>query len=82
MKIYVMFILKKDSIIENLSKQEINEDSSFNANKPKETIIELSKKIIELKKISSRDPFYLLEGEKIMSLIFISSDENIHKSII
>ena len=42
-------------------------------------IRQLNKKLNEIK---SRYPFDLLEGEELMSIIFISSDENIHFSII
>ena len=36
----------------------------------------------ELKELKSRIPFKLLKGEKLMSLIFISDDNDIHYSII
>ena len=47
-----------------------------------ETIIEKDKKIRELELKISRFPFILEEGEVLMSIIFISSDQNLHYSII
>ena len=45
-------------------------------------IYEKEKEIKELKQRLSRFPFELNEGEKLMSLVFVSVDENIHCSII
>jgi len=47
-----------------------------------ETIIEKDKKIKELELKLSRLPFTLEEGEKLISIIFISSNQEIHCSII
>ena len=47
-----------------------------------ETIIEKDKKIRELELKISRFPFILEEGEVLMSIIFISSDQNLHYSVI
>jgi len=47
-----------------------------------ETIIEKDKEIKELKLKLSRLPFVLEEGEKLMSIIFISSDQKLHFSVI
>ena len=44
--------------------------------------LELIEKENEMKKIISRYPFELLEGENILSVIFISTDQKIHLSII
>ena len=45
-------------------------------------VIQLYKKIDELNEKLSRYPFELLKGEKLISVIFTSSDEKIHHSII
>ena len=47
-----------------------------------ETIIEKDKEIKELKSKLSRLPFSIEEGEKILSIIFISSDQKLHTSMI
>ena len=47
-----------------------------------ETIIEKDKEIKELKLKLSRLPFTLEEGEKLISIIFISSDQKLHFSVI
>ena len=47
-----------------------------------ELMEKLDSKENEIKKIISRYPFELLEGESILSVIFISSDQKIHYSII
>ena len=43
---------------------------------------EIKEKDKEIKEIKSRYPFELKEGEKLMSIIFESVDQNIHYSII
>ena len=53
-----------------------------NNNNNKEEIVELYKKIDNLKEKLSRYPFELLKGEQIISVIFISDDQNIHYSVI
>ena len=45
-------------------------------------LLELNKKIDELKEKLSRYPFELLKGEKIISVIFTTEDQKIHYSII
>ena len=45
-------------------------------------MVELCGKIEDLREKLSRYPFELLKDEKIISVIFISEDENIHYSII
>ena len=47
-----------------------------------EAIIEKDKEIKELKIKLSRYPFELNEGEKMISVMFFSSDQRIHHSII
>jgi len=72
----------------NLKKQ-IEEEKSLRMTYGKETkesyietIIEKDKKIRELELKISRFPFILEEGEVLMSIIFISSDQNLHYSVI
>ena len=57
-------------------------DNKNNSNNDKELIIQLYKKIDELKDKLSRYPFELSNGEKLISVIFTSSDQKIHTSII
>ena len=67
----------KDEIIK---KQELkikdHENTIFNKNK------ELEKLLDEIKTIKSIIPFEILPGEKIMSIIFKSDDQNIFNSIL
>ena len=59
--------------------QNINQDNISN----KDIIIkELNNEIDKLKEKLSRYPFELSKGEKLISIIFTSSDENMHYSII
>ena len=84
--------LKKDLNIEINNKNkliDINEElkqqlKSFknNSNTNKDIIIELYQKIDELKEKISRYPFELSKGEKLISVIFTSSDHKVHSSII
>ena len=60
--------------------QNIN-DNKDNSNKDN-IIKELNNEIDKLKKKLSRYPLELSNGEKLISVIFTSSDENIHYSII
>ena len=52
------------------------ENTIFNKNK------ELEKLLDEIKKIKSNIPFEILPGEKIMSIIFKSDDQNILYSVL
>ena len=58
-----------------------NKINAYKSNN-KEEIVELYKKIDNLKEKLSRYPFELLQGEQIISVIFISDDQNIHYSVI
>ena len=79
-----------ENIIEKeKEKKSIKNDSNINENYNKDKIIELfeeirlkDKEIRALQEQKSRFPFELLEGEKIMSIIINSEDENIQNSII
>ena len=79
-----------ENIIEKeKEKKSIKNDSNINENYNKDKIIELfeeirlkDKEIRALQEQKSRFPFELLEGEKIMSIIINSEDENIQYSII
>ena len=79
-----------ENIIEKeKEKNSIKNDSNINENYNKDKIIELfeeirlkDKEIRALQEQKSRFPFDLLEGEKIMSIIINSEDENIQYSII
>ena len=79
-----------ENIIEKeKEKNSIKNDSNINENYNKDKIIELceeirlkDKEIRALQEQRSRFPFELLEGEKIMSIIINSEDENIQYSII
>ena len=81
---------KKISELENNLNEEKNKNSiikeSNNNNDNLSKIIKLMEEIKEkdkeIKEIKSRYPFELKEGEKLMSIIFISVDHNIHYSII
>lgn len=83
---------QKINNLENELKNEIKKNVNITQNIKIEEIIksntlfeELSKKdkvIEELKKKLSRYPFELSEGEKLMSIIFVSRDQKIHYSII
>ena len=53
-----------------------------NSNSNKDIIIELYQKIDELKEKISRYPLELSKGEKLISVIFTSSDHKVHSSII
>ena len=84
--------LKKDLDNEikkfNDFKKELDEKSLFQKKLENETkevlnsIIEKDNKIKELKIKLSRFPFMLEEGEKLMSIIFTSGDQNFYTSII
>ena len=70
-------------------KNSIKNENNINDNYNKDRIIELfeeiklkDKEIKSLQEQKSRYPFELLEGEKIMSIIISSEDENIQHSII
>ena len=79
-----------ENIIEKeKEKNSIKNDININENYNKDKIIELfeeirlkDKEIRALQEQKSRFPFDLLEGEKIMSIIINSEDENIQYSII
>jgi hypothetical protein len=79
-----------ENIIEKeKEKNSIKNDGNINENYNKDKIIELfeeirlkDKEIRALQEQKSRFPFELLEGEKIMSIIINSEDENIQYSII
>ena len=70
----------KKQIKEFNDSQKIKKEQD-NSNNDKD-IIQLYKKIDELKEKLSRYPFELSKGEKLISVIFTSSDQKIHCSII
>ena len=59
-----------------------NNSLDNNNKKLMELLEELRIKDKEIKDLKSRYPIELLEGEKLMSIIFISTDQKIHHSII
>ena len=61
-------------LIENQSRNEINNDS--------DKLVKLYEKLEELKLKLSRYPYDLSEGEELISVIFTSTDQKIHQSII
>ena len=75
-------LLDKIKILENKFKNNNNLDS----NNDKEEIITLYKKIQskddEIKELKLKMPYILENNEKLMTIIFISLDENIHYSFI
>ena len=78
-----------NELIEKLKKINQSQNNNVNENQQKDKIIELmeelrekEKEIKELKEIKSRFPFELLPNENLMSLNFISYDEDIFYSII
>ena len=75
--------LKLEKEINDLRKQ-LEEKNELRMNLIKETkeYIEIENENKELKSKLSRFPFTLEEGEKIMSIIFMSSDEKLHYSVI
>ena len=81
-------LLKEAKKFEDL-KKEIEEDKILKKKLEKEakesfieTIIEKDKEIKELKIKLSRLPFTLEEGERLITIIFISSDQKLHFSVI
>ena len=72
--------LELNKLLENKEKELENKDNLIN-HKQKEKE-ELIKKIYELKEKLSRYPLDLSKGENLISVIFTSSDQNIHYSII
>ena len=70
----------KKQIKEFSDSQKVKNEQN-NSNNDKE-IIQLYKKIEELKEKLSRYPLELSKGEKLISVIFTSSDQKIHCSII
>ena len=83
---------KEEEIIELKNKnkeleQKINNlknlsPENYEKNNILELIEELRQKDKEIKELKSNLPFELSKGEKLMSVIFISSDQKIHHSII
>ena len=71
-----------DDIVKKMDELKIicNKDTNFK--KVIDLIEEMKEKENEIKKLKNQFPFELLEGEKIMSLIFISEKEDIYCSII
>ena len=67
---------------EKINQLKNNSNDNNSIEKRLELMEKLEKKENEIKEIKSRYPFELLEGEKIMSVIFISVDQKIHYSII
>ena len=68
-------IKEKQMLIENQSRNAINNDSD-------KKIIKLYDNLEELKLKLSRYPYDLSEGEELISVIFTSTDQKIHQSII
>jgi hypothetical protein len=74
-------VAQQQIFIENQKKLPTNNiNTSYSADK--DLIIELYKKIEELKLKLSRYPYDLSQGEKLISVIFTSPDQKIHQSII
>ena len=75
--------LKLEKEINDLRKK-LDENNELKINLIKETkeYIEIENENKELKSKLSRFPFTLEEGEKIMSIISMSSDEKLHYSVI
>jgi hypothetical protein len=74
-------VAQQQIFIENQKKLPTNNiNASYCADK--DLIIELYKKIEELKLKLSRYPYDLSQGEKLISVIFTSPDQKIHQSII
>ena len=71
--------MKNNNLIE---KYKLNDTLLKNDKKMKEELRLKEKDIINLKDFYNRDPFKLFKGEKLMSIIFISQNEDIHYSII
>ena len=71
--------MKNNNLIE---KYKLNDALLKNDKKMKEELRLKEKDIINLKDFYNRDPFKLFKGEKLMSIIFISQNEDIHYSII
>jgi len=66
----------------NNYKTKEDENKSIEKESDNKIIKQLNERIEELNEIISRYPIKLLKGEKLMSVIFISTDQNIHYSII
>ena len=80
-------LLKEQKLCEQLSKKNKElEQKLLNQNKDKDNIINLMNKIIEkdeeIKQLKSVMPFEIRKGEKLISVIFRSVDQNILYSII
>ena len=75
---------KKIKNLENESKNDLisNNDESSKIMELYEELRLKDKEINDLKKLNSRYPLELLEGEKLISVIFTSTDKKIHYSII
>ena len=75
---------KKIKNLENESKNDLisNNDEPSKIMELYEELRLKDKEINELKKLNSRYPLELLEGEKLISVIFTSTDKKIHYSII
>ena len=74
---------KKINLKNNLKQnQPMNKELNKESKEYFELILEKDKEIKELKSKLSRYPFELLEGEKLMSVIFASIDQKIHHSIV
>ena len=71
----------KELIVKSKEIEEIKNNASN-----KDNIMNLMNKLLlkeeEIQEMKSRYPFEILKGEKLMSLIFISSNQEIHYSII
>ena len=78
--------LKKELDIEKNKfkdfQEKIKKDNLKLENELNKKIDELNKEIDELKEKLSRYPFELSKGEKLISVIFNSMDQNIHYSVI
>ena len=74
---------KKITELEN-ENQILKNNSNNNSNLSKiiQLMEEIKKKDKEITEIKSRYPFEIKEGEKLMSIIFISVDQKIHHSVI
>ena len=70
-------------LIQKLEKLENDEKNmKYNSKKVNELLEEINKKNIEIEQLHSYIPFRLAPGEKLMTVIFTSSDQKIHYSFI